>query len=111
MSNIFADIPGDLPEELETLLASGKAFTLKRIVSRGHCSPPDFWYDQAEAEWVILLSGEATVAFDHDRPPAQLKAGDYLYIPPHCRHRVSRTDPGTESVWLALYFFNDDSQT
>lgn len=104
MSNIFADIPSELPAELETLLASGNAFTLKRIVSRGHCSPADFWYDQAEAEWVILLSGGATVEFDHDRPAAQLKAGDYLYIPPHCRHRVSWTDPDKASVWLALYF-------
>lgn len=108
--NIFGQIPAELPEELESLLASGTAFTLKRIVSLGHSSPPDFWYDQAEAEWVILFSGGATIEFAQDRPPANLQAGDYLYIPPHCRHRVSWTDPDIESVWLALYFSDGASQ-
>ncbi len=108
--NIFGQIPAELPEELESLLASGTAFQLKRIVSRGHASPPDFWYDQGEAEWVILLSGGALVEFEQGRPPTTLHAGDYLFIPPHCRHRVSWTDPDAESVWLALYFVGGDRQ-
>ena len=32
---------------------------IERIVSRGHTSPPDFWYDQPQAEWVIVLAGSA----------------------------------------------------
>ena len=108
--NIFGQMPAELPEELESLLASGAAFKLKRIVSRGHSSPADFWYDQDEAEWVILLSGGAILEFDRGRPPTKLQAGDYLYIPPHCRHRVGWTDPDTESVWLALYFADGNSQ-
>ena len=101
---IGAAIPAALPEELETLLASGRRFRLQRIVSRGHISPAGEWYDQAEAEWVILLSGAATLEFEGEARPRSLAPGDYVLIPPHRRHRVSWTTPETESVWLALYF-------
>jgi glyoxylate utilization-related uncharacterized protein len=32
-----------------------------------------------------------------------LKRGDYLYIPPHARHRVEWTDPDHVTVWLAIH--------
>lgn len=37
---------------------------IERIVSHGHASPPGFWYDQEEAEWVAVLSGEAVLEFE-----------------------------------------------
>ena len=32
-----------------------------------------------------------------------LKPGDAVYLPPHTRHRVTWTDPGGPTVWLALF--------
>lgn len=36
---------------------------IERIISTGQSSAPDFWYDQPEAEWVVLLSGAARLRF------------------------------------------------
>jgi len=101
--NIFSAIPENLPEELENLLASGGHFRFKRIVSRGHSSARNHWYDQDETEWVLLLSGSARLEFENSRFVA-MTPGDHLTIPPHCRHRVAWTTPDDDTVWLALYF-------
>jgi cupin 2 domain-containing protein len=98
--NLFADIPGDLPDELFQELASGSSFTLKRIVSRGHTTD---WYDQDQNEWVLLIQGGAKIEFQ-DRSTVKLGPGDYLLIPSHQKHRVAWTAPDRETLWLALYF-------
>ncbi|MFA5632088.1 MAG: cupin domain-containing protein [Porticoccaceae bacterium] len=99
-SNLFEGIPAELPAELETQLAQGRAFRLKRIVSRGQSTD---WYDQDEDEWVLLVTGAARLEFEGNAP-MELAAGDYTLIPAHCKHRVAWTDPERESVWLAIYF-------
>lgn len=104
VTNLFADIPANLPDELENLLVSGKQFRLNRIVSRGHTSTAGDWYDQVEAEWVVLLSGAARLEFEDESELITLHAGDHLMIAAHRRHRVQWTAPETETVWLALYF-------
>ncbi len=76
---------------------------VERIVSRGHSSPPGFWYDQTDNEWVILLSGSARLLFQGERDPISLGPGDYLDIPAHKRHRVEWTDPDQDTVWLAVF--------
>jgi cupin 2 domain-containing protein len=101
--NLFDDIPGDLPEELSSEILRTGAFRVERIVSKGQASPPGFWYDQGQDEWVLLVSGSATLLFEDGRA-VDLKAGDYLLIPARCRHRVERTDPGRDTVWLALHY-------
>ena len=30
---------------------------VERIISKGHKSPANFWYDQDQNEWVIILKG------------------------------------------------------
>ena len=65
-NNILNNIPESLPEELCELLAKGSGCTLKRIVSKGHTSPECGWYDQTEDEWVLLVSGRATILFEED---------------------------------------------
>ena len=104
VENLFSRIPGHLPEELESQLASGGQFRLKRIVSRGHVSPQGEWYDQDEAEWVILLSGGAKLEFAGNPELLTLAPGDHITIPPHSQHRVAWTDPLQDTVWLAIYF-------
>lgn len=102
VGNILADIPEQLPKELFTTLAQAAGVRIERIVSRGHASPADFWYQQQEHEWVILLSGGAVLRWESGQEQA-LAPGDYLMIPAGTRHRVEGTLPDEDSVWLAVF--------
>jgi cupin 2 domain-containing protein len=103
-SNLFADIPEHLPQEQVTSLVTTPGVRIERIVSRGHASPPDFWYDQPQAEWVIVLKGSAEIMFDGESKPRTLRGGDYLHIPAHARHRVEWTDATEPTIWLAVHY-------
>lgn len=99
---LFQDIPLDLPEELiETILVSDR-LRIERIVSKGHCSEPDFWYDQAENEWVLLIQGEAKLELENEI--MHLQVGDYVHLPAHLKHRVAWTAPNQETIWLAIFY-------
>jgi cupin 2 domain-containing protein len=102
--NLFNGIPANLPEELFTTLHQAKGLRIERIVSQGHASPPGFWYDQAEHEWVIVLQGGAAIQLEGDLEPVQLPAGAYLNVPAHTRHRVVSTCPTEQTVWLAIHY-------
>lgn len=103
MANLFAAIPALLEEESFETLAAGNGTRVERIVSRGHTSPATGWYDQAQAEWVVVLRGGAVVEFE-DGASVRLEEGDYLDIPAHRRHRVAWTDPARETIWLAVHY-------
>jgi cupin 2 domain-containing protein len=77
---------------------------IERIVSRGHRSPPDCWYDQYEHEWVVLLTGAARLRFAEPPTTMELAPGDHVHIRPHVRHRVEWTAPDRDTVWLAVFF-------
>ncbi|MFJ4346274.1 cupin [Pseudomonas sp. NPDC089401] len=77
---------------------------IERIVSSGQASPPGFWYDQAEGEWIMLISGSAGLRLEHEDYTRLLAPGDCLDIPAHCRHRVEWTAPGTSTIWLAVFY-------
>jgi cupin 2 domain-containing protein len=102
--NLLADIPVTLPAEQFTPLLTAPNVRIERIVSRGHASPQGFWYDQPQAEWVIVLAGAAEVQFEGEPSARRLKRGDYLHIPAHARHRVQWTDANEPTVWLAVHF-------
>ncbi|MBW6488668.1 cupin domain-containing protein [Sulfurimonas sp.] len=102
-SNIFELIPSTLKDELFEKIVSKDGVKIERIVSFGHTTPQDEWYDQRSNEWVILLQGEAIISFLNGNE-VRLKAGDYINIPAHKKHRVSWTKPEEESVWLAVYY-------
>ena len=106
VNNLFADIPREMPEELVGEILRTDAFRIERIVSRGQASPPGFWYDQETDEWVLLVKGSASLSFSDGREIA-LAPGDHLLIPRHVRHRVERTDPEGDTVWLAVHFGGD----
>ena len=42
MSNLFADLPTELPEELVEVLAENKHIRIEQIVSTGQASPDGF---------------------------------------------------------------------
>jgi cupin 2 domain-containing protein len=102
MRNLFADLPEKLPEELVTILAAGREVRVERIVSTGHASPPGFWYDQHQAEWVVVLRGAARLQFEEET--LELRPGDHCLIPAHRRHRVEWTTPDEATLWLAVFF-------
>ncbi|MFY9326410.1 MAG: cupin, partial [Georgfuchsia sp.] len=54
-----------LPEKevFEELLRADNV-RIERIVSKGHTSPEQGWYDQIENEWVIVLEGSGKVLFE-----------------------------------------------
>jgi cupin 2 domain-containing protein len=101
--NLFAGVPDNPEAEQVTALLAAPTVRVERIVSRGHTSPPGFWYDQDEIEWVIVMAGAAAILFDGETEPRRLARGDYLYIPAHTRHRVTWTDASEPTVWLAVY--------
>jgi cupin 2 domain-containing protein len=103
MTNIFSDIPANLPEELFTQLLENKNVRIERIVSEGQCTPVGEWYDQLQHEWVIVLQGQAVVECEN-MESHNLNKGDYLFIPAHTRHRVSWTTSEQQTIWLAIHW-------
>ena len=103
VKNLFMDIPREMPDEICTPIVQADGVRIERIVSRGQASPPGFWYDEETNEWVLLVKGGALLRFADGRE-VSLAPGDHLVIPRHVRHRVERTDPERETVWLAVHF-------
>ena len=101
--NLFDAIPDALPHEQIDALVATPNVRIERIVSRGHSSPPGFWYEQDKAEWVIVIAGSGAVLFEGEPAPRMLRPGDYLHIPAHARHRVEWTDRNEPTVWIAVH--------
>lgn len=101
--DLFQNIPAQLPQEVTTTLLSSGIVRIERIVSKGHCSPSDFWYDQSENEWVIVLKGETRLMFEGGHE-THLAPGAYVNIPAHQKHRVAWTTEHEETVWLAVFY-------
>lgn len=102
--NLFAGLPDTAlsAERFDTLLACS-GVRIERIVSTGQCSPPGFWYDQADDEWVVLLAGSAKLRFEDETTVRNLQPGDWVFIGAGRRHRVEQTDTTVPSVWLAVH--------
>lgn len=107
VANLFADLPSSLPVELVQTLSAAPGVRVERIVSHGHTSPPGYWYDQPQHEWVALLTGAARLLFEGDEGPIEMRPGDHLTIPAHRRHRVEWTTPDGPTVWLAVHYGAD----
>ena len=102
--NLLAPLPeADAAEHVDALLTR-PGLRVERIVSRGQASPPGFWYDQPEAEWVLVLTGSARLRFADETEARLLGPGDWLDIAPHRRHRVDWTDPDVPTVWVAIFY-------
>src|SRR5688572_24198326 len=101
-TNLLADIPTHLSEELVQTILERPNVRIERIVSRGQVSPPGFWYDQTQNEFVVLLGGAARLRFENET--VELKPGSCLDIPAHRRHRVEWTSPDEPTIWLAIHY-------
>ena len=102
MDNLFTDLSQHMPKELVQTLLQDANVRLERIVSHGHASPADFWYDQPQHEWVIVLKGAARLQFKDCM--VEMKPGDFVNIPAHKKHRVEWTTPDEPTIWLAVHY-------
>ncbi|MDR0368378.1 MAG: cupin domain-containing protein [Bacteroidales bacterium] len=90
-------------EEIVEVLTQKKNVRIERIISSGEVSAEDFWYDQPEDEFVVVLQGEAKILFE-DGEEQLLNPGDYLIIPSRKKHRVSYTSSNPKCIWLAVFY-------
>ena len=101
--NLLHHLPDARAGEIVERLAGGGGVRIERIVSHGQASPDGFWYDQHEAEFVLVLAGAAHLRFA-DGEMLALGPGDWVDIAPHRRHRVEWTDRDRPTVWLAVFY-------
>jgi cupin 2 domain-containing protein len=84
---------GERSEELARL----GGVVVEQILSGALAAPVD--YDQDHDEWVLLLSGGATLEVGDET--LDLVGGDWVLLAAHVRHRLVQTVPGTS--WLAVH--------
>ena len=103
--NLFKQLPRSTEKnEQFSELLKRPGLRIERIVSTGQASPPNFWYDQPDGEWVLLIQGEAKLRLADEPAARHLKAGDFLDIPAHQRHRVDWTPTDQITIWLAIHY-------
>lgn len=103
VTNLLKSTSAKSDTEVVDNLVVGRGVRVERIISFGHASPEGFWYDQDMAEWVMVLSGRARLSIAGSEDDQELGPGDAVFLPAHCRHRVSWTDPSCPTVWLAVF--------
>src|SRR5574338_845788 len=101
---IFSGIPRQITQEITDVIVSSPEARIEKIVSKGHSSPRDYWYDQEQNEWVIVIKGKARLEFYGEIQLVELNEGDYINIPSHKKQRVDWTDPESETIWLAVFY-------
>lgn len=102
IKNVFDDIPQHLPKEVVQTLIQAADVRIERIISHGHASPADFWYDQPQHEWVIVLKGAARLRFEDGI--VEMKPGEFINIPAFKKHRVDWTTPDEPTIWLGVRY-------
>lgn len=101
--NLFNPVEKTPEEFLEILAESSSGSSrIEHIVSHGHVSPENFWYDQDEYEFVAVLQGEAEIKFENEI--IKMFHGDWIIISPHEKHRVVHTSTEPPCVWLAVFY-------
>jgi cupin 2 domain-containing protein len=89
-------------ELVEALFERGQV-RIERIVSIGQSMPEAHWYDDDTDEWVLLFSGEARLRIEGEGEDRELRSGDWVFLPAHCRHRVIWTSTDPPAVWIAVH--------
>ena len=100
MKNFF-DTNGNISStEIFENVIVGDNLRVERIISHGQTTPPGEWYNQEQDEWVLVLQGEARIAY-MDGSDITLCKGEHLFLPRHKKHRISYTS--TPCLWLAVF--------
>lgn len=105
MKNLFENIKIDKNKEEFIEILNKDNIRIERIVSNGQSSKEDFWYEQEENEFIVLLEGEAILEFQDKEPSSLvLKKGDFYNIEKNVKHRVKYTSIDTSTIWLAVFY-------
>ncbi|MCR0981978.1 cupin domain-containing protein [Roseomonas populi] len=101
--NLHEGLAADPAQEVEETLLSRPGLRIGRIVSAGQASPPGFWYDQAEDEFVLLVAGEAVLDIEGESTSRRLRPGDWVHLPARRRHRVAWTQAEPPTLWFVIH--------
>ena len=113
LGNVLQLLPHDVEKsrnenmELFQTLNKTDSTTIERIISTGQFTPSDDWYDQDRDEFVVLLQGEASLLIEEQDTTFQevhLGKGDFINLPKHVRHRVTKTSQEPPCIWLAFHY-------
>ena len=100
--NIFEEIIIDKNEEKFFEIFKNETIKIEKIVSNGQTSPQNFWYEQEENEFVLVLEGFAILQFEDKE--IELKKGDCLNIKAMQKHRVKFTSLDEPTIWFAVFY-------
>jgi cupin 2 domain-containing protein len=53
--NLLSNLPDQIDDEILETIINSEGCKTKRIISKGHHSPDNYWYDQEKNEWVMVL--------------------------------------------------------
>ncbi len=101
-SNILSNILVDKKNEQFFDIFKNENIRIETIVSNGQKSKKDFWYEQDENEFVMIVQGDAILEFNDKE--VKMSKGDYLIIEKHIRHRVKYTSQTQATIWLAVFY-------
>lgn len=101
--NLFMPLPSDTRHETFDDLLNVPGLRIERIVSHGQASPPGFWYEQDNDEWVMVLQGAASLRVEGRDTLVLLEPGDHFWLPAGLRHRVESTAAEGPTIWLAVH--------
>ncbi|NOX99905.1 MAG: cupin domain-containing protein [Verrucomicrobia bacterium] len=101
--NFFEDLPEEGAVEVVEEIAefAQGAVRIERIISGGQASNENFWYEQEEHEWVMLVRGQARLMIEGQEEALEMKAGDHIELPAKLRHRVESVSQ--DALWLAVW--------
>ena len=102
LNNIYENIIINKEEEQFFDLIKNDNVRIEKIVSNGQSSAINFWYEQKENEFVLLLKGSAIIEFEDK--DISLGEGDYINIKAFTKHRVKYTNKDEPSIWLAVFY-------
>ena len=100
--NIFEEIVVDKNEEKFFEIFKNNKIKVEKIVSNGQKSPENFWYEQEESEYILLLEGFAILEFENRE--VELKKGDCINIKAKQKHRVKFTILDEPTIWFAVFY-------
>ncbi|MFZ9659322.1 MAG: cupin domain-containing protein [Arcobacteraceae bacterium] len=93
-------------ETFEQIINNSK-IKIEKIISYGDITPEDFWYDQDQDEFVMIIEGFAIIKYE-DGTIFELHQDDNLYIPAHQKHKVIYTKNRT--IWLAMFIKDQEKK-
>lgn len=102
IQSLFENVVKDFDKEEFLTLEENDFVRIERIVSNGQITPKDFWYEQEDNEWVLVIKGKAVLQFEDKH--VELEEGAFYNIKAHTKHKVIYTSKDEPTIWLAIFY-------